>query len=559
MKSCMMKKFALVPLTAAALLVAAGCGQQQQMTTTRGGKDMAAVKPAPKPAAKPMESGHGGPTTPAPAPAASAPAPAPMMGSGNWMAFPTGDRSTSAVLVETAMPREVRANTPFSYDIVVTNLTNMPLQNVILTGAGFTNLTVANTTPAFTQGGQAACGGNPISWNLGDIPAKGQKTVKVNASAPGTGSSSNCFNVSYNNCLCVATNVVDPKLELVKQVSCGGGTWGTNCEATVCDQIQYKFIVRNPGTGTATNVRVKDQLPAGLTTTDGKNMLDLDAGTLAPGASRELTVACKGTKTGKYDNNATATADGGLTAQSGTVSSVLRQPNLSVNVACSKEVFLGRNACFDYTVTNTGDAPCNAVLTATVPSGSTVASASDGGTGTGNLSWNLGSLAPGASKKVTACYRAAAGATGALTSSASVTCPCSNTAQASCTTQVVGIPAQLLDGVDDPDPVQIGENVTYTLYVTNQGTTTLTNVKLVSTMDLNTMQFVSANGPTGAGQVAGATVTFPPIPTLQPKERREYKVVVKATKEGQVSFKSESSSDQITVPLRKDETTNFYK
>lgn len=547
MESRNMIKSALVPLSAAALLVAAGCGQQQQMSTAR--RDTTPVKPAPKPAepAKPVTADK-----PAPAPI-SAPAP-----SGAWMAFPTGDRATSAVLVETAMPREVRANTPFSYDIVVTNLTNMPLQNVVLTGAGFTNLNVTNTTPAFTPGGQAACGSNPISWNLGDIPAKGQKTVKVNAMAPSTGASSNCFNVSYNNCLCVATNVVDPKLELVKQVACGSGAWGTNCEATVCDPIQYKFIVRNPGTGTATNVRVKDQLPAGMTTTDGKTALDLDAGTLAPGASREITVAVKGSKTGTYNNNATATADGGLTAQSGTVVSTLRQPNLTVNVACSDQIFIGRNACFDYTVTNTGDAACNAVLTATVPQGASVASASDGGSGTGNVSWNLGSLAPGASKKVTACYRAGAGI-GALTSSASVTCPCANTAQATCTTQVVGIPAQLLDGIDDPDPVQIGENVTYTLFVTNQGSTTLTNVKLVSTMDLGTMQFVSATGPTGAGNVSGATISFPPIPSLAPKERREYKVVVKAIKEGQVSFKSESSSDQITVPLRKDETTNFYR
>ncbi len=525
---------AVLPVATAALMLVAGCAQQQRprtrpATTTKAPEPVRPAQPAPA----------------QPAPRAAAPVT-------GGMAFPTGDRATSAVWVSALMPAEVRANTPFTYDINVENLTNMPLQNVILTGAGFQNLNITQSTPPYTQGGPNACGANPISWNLGDIPARTTRTIKVTATAPSTGASSNCFNVSYNNCLCVATNVVNPALELVKTTN--------PAETVLCDTWDYRFVVRNPGTGAATNVRIADQLPAGVTTVDGKTALDLDAGTLAAGQSKEFTVKVKAAKTGRFENNAQAKADGGLTANSQTVTNTVRQAQLRVEAGCSKEIFINRTAAFEYTVTNTGDAPCNVTLTATIPSGSTFVSATDGGTASAaNVSWTFPALAPNASRKVSAVYRPTTGGTGALTSQVSATCPCANTPTASCTTNIVGIPAQLLDGVDNPDPVAIGENVTYTLQVTNQGSITLTNVKLNCVLDPATMQYVDSNGPTGKANVTGANIVFPVIPSLAPGERRQYTVIIKATAPGQVSFKAESSSDQITVPLRKDETTNFFR
>lgn len=531
---------AMVTATAAVLLTVAGCTQQQQQQVVVKKTEPAVTKPAapaPAPAAKPA----------APAPA---PAPAPVVASGTSMAFPTGDRNTSAILVETLMPREVRANQPFTYDINVTNLTGGPVQNVVLTAANFQNLNVASTNPAISGPATgAACGPNGVSWNLGDIAARGTKTIKVTATAPATGASSNCFTVSYNNCLCVGTNVVNPAIALTKKAP---------AEVLVCDSFDYTFEVKNTGTGAADNVVIKDTLPAGVTTADGKSSVEIPVGSLASGASATKTIRVKAGKPGKYDNNASAVADGGLTANSGTVSTVVRQPQLTLTETCTQQIFLGRDAAFEYTATNTGDAACNAVLTATIPAGASFVSASDSGAATaGNVTWQLGALAPGQKKTVKATFKPSAGV-GALKSDSTVTCPCSNTANASCTTNVVGIPAQLLDGRDDPDPVQVGSNVTYTLEVTNQGSLTLTNVKLVCTMDGSTMQYVSSTGPTN-GTAAGTVLTFAPIPSLAPGAKQTYKVVVKAIKAGQVSFKSESSSDQITVPLRKDETTNFYE
>src|SRR4051812_49553416 len=46
------------------------------------------------------------------------------------LAVPTGNRATSAVLVEKLAPREARLNRPYDYRIRVTNLTDAPLADV---------------------------------------------------------------------------------------------------------------------------------------------------------------------------------------------------------------------------------------------------------------------------------------------------------------------------------------------------------------------------------------------------------------------------------------------
>lgn len=493
---------------------------------------------------------------PAPAPVAASPSktpakvePAktvPMSGDGlnrTSMAFPTGVRETSAVLLERSMPAEVSAGQEFSYDMKVCNLTNMTLREVTLRDACMSNATFVSASPAVSSG-------NPLKdmvWILGDLKAGECKTVKVTVKPTGTGEITSCANVTYNSLLCQNTVVVQPALAITKTIT---------PQALICDPITMTVEVKNTGSGAARNVKISDKLPAGLTTTDGKSEIMLDAGTLASGQSRPFTVQLKAAKTGKYENSASAMADGGLKADSNKVTTIVTQPVLNLACKAQSQVFLGRDVTFELTVSNTGDASCNTTVSAPLPAGSTFVKATDGGVVSGgSVVWNFGALAPNAPKTFTVTLKPAGTSTVSLGATAS--CPCANPASTSCSTSVVGIPALLLDGNDDPDPIQIGEETTYTLTVTNQGSANLTNVKLVCSMvDGESMQFVSA---TGGGTANGKEITFPAIPTLAPKASMTYKVKVKALKDGQVSFEAKASSTEITRPLIKTETTNFYK
>jgi uncharacterized repeat protein (TIGR01451 family) len=217
--------------------------------------------------------------------------------------------------------------------------------------------------------------------------------------------------------------------------------------------------------------------------------------------------------------------------------------------------YLGRNATFEITVQNTGDAPArDTVLTDTVPAGTQVITAdNDGRPAGGNVTWSLGTLEPGASRKVQVTLQL--NQIGRVNNTASARAYCAE-AQASLAMDVKGIPAILLEAVDDPDPVEIGGTTTYTITVTNQGSATGTNIVVDCTLPPEE-DYVSSDGPTQA-VVAGKSVKFAPLPTLAAKAQATYRVVVKGVSVGDVRFKVSMKSDQTETTVDETESTRIY-
>jgi uncharacterized repeat protein (TIGR01451 family) len=298
-------------------------------------------------------------------------------------------------------------------------------------------------------------------------------------------------------------------------------------------------------------------LPEGLVAMDGSNTIQFNVGDLAAGESRPYSATVKATRRGSFSNSASASATNGVSAASGTVNTVVVQPALEINMACpGYRLGLGT---FDYniSVTNTGDGTCEGTMVnATVPNGTSFEGASDGGSSSGNqVSWMVGSLAPGQSASMSFTVRATS--LGPKVSQATVTCACSDPASTDCTVDVQGIPAVLLEVVDSPDPVAVGDTTTYTISVTNQGSLADTNIQIVCELEAEA-GFVSAGGAT-PGAHAGGTVTFEPLGTLAPGQRQTWTVVVRADGVANTRFRTIMTTNELTRTVEPTESTNFYQ
>jgi uncharacterized repeat protein (TIGR01451 family) len=283
----------------------------------------------------------------------------------------------------------------------------------------------------------------------------------------------------------------------------------------------------------------------------------MSLGNLAPGQSKTQTVMAKAAKPGTYKNQAMAMADGNLKAQSEVTTTAVTQPVLAIVKTGPKKIFLGREVQYDITVTNKGNSvAANTILTDSVPAGvSNIRADNSGALANNVITWNLGNLAPNTSKKVSVSY--VPGKDGEYCNTAKAVATCAEPVTASACTGVEGIPAVLLEVIDVDDPIEVGKNETYIIEVTNQGSAPDTNIVINAVLE-DSMSYVSSSGAT-TGTFANGTVTFAPLPSLAPKAKAVWRVVVKAEKAADARFTVTMNTNQLGREVRETEATQFYE
>src|SRR5207248_1953461 len=126
---------------------------------------------------------------------------------------------------------------------------------------------------------------------------------------------------------------------------------------------------------------------------------------------------------------------------------------------------------------------------------------------------------------------------GTLRLDAVVSATCADPVSASAQTQLLTIPELVLDAVDAEGPVRVGGTVVYVITVKNQGSGADADVRVTATLP-DSMQFLKATGASDA-TVDGQTVTFAPVPALEPGKDLVWRIEAKALRPDDAQFRVE--------------------
>lgn len=450
--------------------------------------------------------------------------------------------SQGAVRLEKTTPKDVQLGAVFDYSIKVLNLTDMPLEDVVVVERIPNGFNFTGASPS------ASKDGDTLRWALGSLGAKANEEIRVSGVATSAGNLTNRATVTYSVSARADVKVLQPILQLVRTAP---------PELLLCEPIPVTFVVKNTGNGPAYGVTLVENLPDGLLTQSDERRIAFDVGTLDPNQTKEFAAVLKATRPGTYTSKAVVTASIGLEIESEQTTTAVRQPVLSVIKRGPQRQYIGRSVVYEITVTNTGDGVArNAILEDTVPPGVTSITASQNGQVSGEkATWLLGDIPPDHFKKVSMAYTLLNA--GELSSSATASAYCASQVSANVQTSIVGVPAILLEVVDVGDPVEVGGQGTYIITATNQGSSPGTNIQIVCEMEDKT-KCVSLGGAT-SGTVEGNTITFAPLTQLAPRTKAIWRVVTRAEEAGDVLFKVTMTTGEFARAIEETESTNFYE
>jgi uncharacterized repeat protein (TIGR01451 family) len=400
---------------------------------------------------------------------------------------------------------------PQQADLSLSKTVNSPRPNVGdtitftvgLTNNGFSNATGVQVTDLLPAGlalvsalpGKGSYNSTTGLWTVGSLANGAQVNLILQARVVSPNAQTNTATISHadqfdpntaNNQASATATPQQADLALTKTVS--------DPTPNVGDTITFTVTLTNLGPDAATGVSVQDLLPAGLafvSATPSQGSYDSASGTWTVGtvnlsAPRTLTLAARVISPNPQTNTATISGAAQFDPNTANNTASATQTPQKADLVVTKTVDdrtpnVGDTINFVVTVANTGpDAATNVQLTDLLPAGlSLVSSAPSQGTYTPTTGlWNVGTVANGGSATLHLLGRVLSPA--AQTNTATIShadqfdpSPGNNSGSATATPQQADL--QVTKTVDNPTP-NVGDTVTYTITLTNNGPDTATNV-----------------------------------------------------------------------------------
>lgn len=447
-----------------------------------------------------------------------------------YMAFKNAPSTPQPDLVvsATATPDPASITNNLTYSLSVANIGTLVATNVTVTNTLPDSVTFLSVTSSVGTCTQIA---GVVTCNLGNFDTNSNDTVSIVVVPLVAGTITNAATaIAQNSDLSPANNTAITittvnglaDLGLTQTVSTNAVYLGAN--------VTYTFTITNTGPSAAAVVLLSDVFPAnvsyksasasqGSVTHSGSSLVTANLGSLPAGSNATVTVVMTANSVGSITNTATvssSTADPNAGNNSAsTVLTVNPVADVQLSVTDSPDkVYVGNNLTYTFKISNKGPSPATGVsftnaLPATVTFISATASQGTASQSGGIVTANLGTLAHDANATVTVIVAPKVSAAGILTNTASAAAveydslPANNTTSISST---VLPDADLSVGVSaTPNPVPLGQTITYTIVVTNNGPNTATSVA-VKAEDPSQLTYQSGTASQGACTPSGDKV-----------------------------------------------------
>lgn len=441
-------------------------------------------------------------------------------------------------ITKTDAPDPVATSSTLTYTLTVTNNGPDAATDVVVTDTLPASVTYQSATPS---SGSCSQSGRTVTCNLGTLSDTQLETITIEVTSPSTDATiSNAANVTSdtedpvganNN----ATENTTVGIAAPEEIDLSVVKNDSPDPVRIGNMLTYTIEVTNAGPDAATGVTLIDSLPASVTF-DSANpsqgscaqsgqTITCELGSIASGATAAVTINVTPQTAGTISNNASATANENDTnLANNTASEATTVTTAQVDLVLDKTdnpdpVAEGETLTYTIAVNNTGpDTATNVVVTDTLPLAvtyNTATSTQGSCTQAGRtVTCDLGALTSGEAASVTITVTpVAVGTDQTITNSAVVTSdetdtnPGNNSQTEQTTVNVVAPPrADLaLTKTDSPDPVAVGNPLTYTLSVSNNGPDTATGTTVTDSLP-GSVAFVSANPTQGTCAHSGGVV-----------------------------------------------------
>ena len=453
-----------------------------------------------------------------------------------------GPQKAEIVLTK-ELPPEIQIGREAIFRIRVKNVGAATARNVTLRDAVPAGARFVGSEPA---AGSSASG--DLTWPAFDLAPEEEKVFECRFVPETEGEIGSTATVSFAAEASGRTIVTRPMLKLAVNAP---------SESLIGEKIKFDIAISNPGSGTATNVTLLENVPDGLEHPSGRTLNNV-IGDIKPGETKKLSLTLRTALPGVISNLMTVTADADLKEEATTEIKV-NAPELALEIVGAKNRYLQREAVYHLKVWNPGSAPAKGVkLAAELPQGMEFVRTNNEGVyqeSTNTVYWELVELpeniAPGEIELVLK-------PTGAGSGKLVFRGEGENRLTASTEQEVAidGIAALSYRMTALTDTVENGGEALFEIVLSNRGTKESKNVQLKVTLPEG-MEAIEADGPTRYSPQEDG-LTFLPLAKVAPKEDVTYKLKTRVARAGDLRLRAEVGSDDMDPLLKEEESVRVY-